>query len=125
MQITTPVNTPHHAMITALYSAVDNLDAAEIGRLVTRDVHFRLGNFDELRGRQAVIDANTAFFGTISAMRHTISELWSQGQSVFCAGSVQYTRPDNSELTVPFATLLKLEDSQIAGYRVFVDLSPL
>ena len=68
MQITDFTDAPHRDLVAALYSAVDNLDAVAIGRLVTRDVRFRLGNFDELRGKPALIDANNAFFGTISAM---------------------------------------------------------
>ncbi len=125
MQITSFTDTPHRDLVAAFYSAVDNLDAVAIGRLVTRDVRFRLGNFDELRGKPALIDANNAFFGTISAMRHTIDDIGSEGQTVYCTGSVHYTRQDDSELTLPFATRLKLEGGQIADYRVYVDVSPL
>jgi ketosteroid isomerase-like protein len=125
MQITALTDNPHRDLVTTLYSAVDNLDAQAIAKLVTRDVRFQLGNFDELRGKPAVIDANNAFFGTISAMRHTIDDIGSEGQTVYCTGSVHYTRQDNSELTIPFATRLKLEGGQIADYRVYVDVSPL
>jgi ketosteroid isomerase-like protein len=125
MQITTSTDNPHRDLVATLYSAVDNLDAEAIGKLVTEDVRFRLGNFDELGGKQAVIDANNAFFGTISAMRHTIDDIGSEGETVYCTGSVHYTRQDNSELSLPFATKLKLESGRIADYRVYVDVSPL
>lgn len=125
MQITSVTDTSHRDLVAALYSAVDNLDADAIGRLVTWDVRFRLGNFDELRGKPALIDANNAFFGTISAMHHTIDDIGSEGQTVYCTGSVHYTRQDKSELTIPFATRLKMEGGQIADYRVYVDVSPL
>ncbi|WP_269585069.1 nuclear transport factor 2 family protein [Roseibium sp. Sym1] len=125
MQITCPTSNPHRDLVATLYSAVDNLNAKAIGKLVTDDVRFRLGNFDELCGKQAVIDANNAFFGTISAMRHTIDDIGSEGKTVYCTGSVHYTRQDNSELSLPFATRLKLDSGRIADYRVYVDVSPL
>jgi len=125
MHITASTDSPHQALVAALYTAVDSLDADGVGGQVAENVLFRLGNFDELRGRQAVIDANAAFFGTIKAMRHTITDIVSEGDNVFCAGSVHYTRLDTSELTVPFATRLKLEKGRIADYRVYVDVSPL
>lgn len=125
MQITTRTTTPHRELIAGLYAAVDRLDAHGVGRFVTDDVRFRLGNYDELQGRQAVIDANAAFFGTISAMRHTISGIWSDGDTVICSGEVQYTRQDASALSVPFATVLTLRETLVNDYRVFVDVSPL
>lgn len=125
MQITTESTTPHHELIAGLYQAVDALDAEGVGSFVTDDVLFRLGNFDPLQGRQQVIDANAAFFNTISAMQHTISGIWSDGNTVICSGEVHYTRKDTSTLSVPFATVLALTGSRIADYRVFVDVSPL
>ncbi|WP_422378716.1 nuclear transport factor 2 family protein [Roseibium sp.] len=125
MQITTESTTPHRKLIAGLYQAVDALDAEGVGSFVTDDVLFRLGNFDQLQGRQQVIDANAAFFSTISAMQHTISGIWSDGNTVICSGEVHYTRKDTSTLSVPFATVLTLTDSRIADYRVFVDVSPL
>ncbi|ASP34993.1 nuclear transport factor 2 family protein [Labrenzia sp. VG12] len=125
MQITTETTTPYRDLIAGLYTAVDDLDAEGVGSLVTDDVRFRLGNFETLQGRQAVIDANAAFFGTISAMQHTISGIWSDGNTVICSGEVHYTRQDTSSLSVPFATVLALTGSRIADYRVFVDVSPL
>lgn len=125
MQLTAHGNSPHRNLIAGLYSAVDNLDAQGVGSFIADDVLFRLGNFDVLQGRQAVIDANAAFFGTIAAMRHTISGIWSEGETVICSGEVHYTRQDASDLTVPFATVLTLRDTRISDYRVYVDVSPL
>ena len=116
---------PHHDLIAALYAAVDDLDPAGVDAFVTPDVRFRLGNFDELQGRQAVVDANASFFRTIAAMRHVIEGISSDGDAVICSGSVHYTRQDGTLLAVPFATVLKLRDGLIADYRVYVDISPL
>lgn len=125
MQITAETATQHRNLIAGLYQAVDALDAEGVGSFVAADVLFRLGNFDPLQGRQQVVDANAAFFGTISAMQHTISGIWSDADTVICSGEVHYTRKDNSTLSVPFATVLTLKNSLISDYRVFVDVSPL
>ena len=125
MKITATMENPHRDLVAGLYAAVDALDANEVGAFIAPDVRFQLGNFDETRGRQAVIDANAAFFRTIAAMRHTITGLWSEGRTVICAGSVQYTRKDTSQLEIPFATVLTLDDDRIADYRVYADISPL
>jgi ketosteroid isomerase-like protein len=125
MQITTFTDNANRALIASLYTAVDNLDAESVGAHLTEDVCFRLGNFETLRGRQAVVDANAAFFGTIAGMTHTITEIGSDGVTVFCTGSVHYTRHDKSELSLPFATVLKLQVGLVSDYRIYVDVSPL
>ncbi len=125
MKIITSTKSPHRDLVAGLYSAVDNLDADGVGSFVAPGVTFRMGNFDELHGRQQVIDANAAFFRTIAAMRHTIMGLWSQGQTAICSGTVHYTRMDETEMEVPFATVLTLTGGLIADYRVYVDVSNL
>ena len=125
MKITTPTTNPHQQLLASLYSAVDDQNAEGVGTFVTSDVRFQLGNFNEIRGREAVIEANAAFFQTITAMRHTITGIWSEGPAVICAGTVHYTRKDASELEVPFATILTLSDGKISDYRVYVDISAL
>ncbi|WP_428640799.1 nuclear transport factor 2 family protein [Roseibium sp.] len=125
MKITTTTGNSNRPLLAALYSAVDAFDAEAVGALLTRDVGFQLGNFGEISGKQAVIDANRAFFETIAAMRHTITGIWSEDRTVICAGTVHYTRKDGTELEVPFATVLELSSGQIRDYRVFVDISAL
>ena len=88
-------------------------------------MRFKLGNHEALNGREQVKAANEAFFSTIKAMRHTITGIWSNGDTALCEGNVHYTRNDLTEIEVPFAAHLDLNDGKIADYRVFVDLSQL
>ena len=125
MQITAPIMTSHTSLIAALYTDVDAMNPPGVVSHVTENVTFRLGNFGTLVGRHAVEDANASFFATIAAMRHTISDIWSSGDTAFCRGTVQYTRKDLSEHEVPFATLLQIRDGAVADYQVFVDISGL
>lgn len=123
MQITTQNPSEHTPVITALYTAVDEMNAEGVVDHVTDDVQFQLGNFEPLAGRDAVKSSNAAFFKTIKAMEHTINNVWSCDDTVICDGTVRYTRLDHSEHEVPFAAHLGLSDGKIADYRVFVDVS--
>ncbi|MFY2822450.1 nuclear transport factor 2 family protein [Ruegeria sp. MALMAid1280] len=125
MQIANEHSSPHTALVAGLYAAVDAMNASDIVSYLTEDVTFRLGNFDPVVGREPVHQANEAFFQTISAMRHTIAGVWSSGNTVFCDGTVHFTRKDYSEHEVPFATRLGLQGSKVVDYVVYVDISEL
>ena len=125
MNITSSNTTEHHALIANLYAAVDRRDASAVGSFVSKDAKFQIGNFDEIQGRQSIIDANADFFGTIKGMEHSIDDLWSVDQTAICTGRVHYTRKDDSTHSVPFATVLNVCGDQISDYRVFVDISAL
>lgn len=125
MNITSPTETAHRALIADLYAAVDRRDAQAVGSFVSKDARFQIGNFDEIQGRQSIIDANADFFATIKGMEHGVDDLWSVDQTAFCTGRVHYTRKDDSTHDVPFATVLNVRGEQISDYRVFVDISAL
>ena len=97
MELTAQVTSEYTPLITSLYTAVDALDAQGVVDHVTDDVQFQLGNFEQISGRKAVNDSNAAFFATIKAMHHTISGVWSSGDTAICDGTVHYTRLDRSE----------------------------
>lgn len=125
MQIANEHSSPHKALVAGLYAAVDAMNASDVVSYLTEDVAFRLGNFDPINGRGPVEHANETFFQTITAMHHTIAGIWSSGNTVFCDGTVHYTRKDYSEHKVPFATRLGLQGGKVADYAVYVDISGL
>ena len=111
--------------VTAIYTAVDALDAKGVVAHLTDDVRFQLGNSAAISGQRAVEEANTAFFKTIKSMQHTITNVWSLEGSTLCEGSVRYVRDDLSQHEVPFAAHFDLTNGQVADYRVYVDISGL
>ncbi|MES0864908.1 nuclear transport factor 2 family protein [Ruegeria sp. SCPT10] len=125
MQITTPTTAVHAPLIASLYTAVDALDEAGVVEHVTEDVQFQLGNFEQVDGRTAVQAANAGFFSTIQGMQHTITGIWSSGDTAFCDGTVHYTRNDQSMHEVRFAARFNFRADRIADYRVYVDISGL
>ena len=125
MEFTAANTSDHTALVSALYTAVDEMNAQGVVDHVTEDVRFQLGNFEPITGRDAVKEANAAFFKTINEMSHTITDVWSSGDTAICDGSVHYTRKDKSKYEVPFAAHLGLRNGKVADYKVFVDISGL
>ncbi len=111
--------------ITELYQTVDSRSVEGLSLFLADDVNFQFANAPCLQGKAAVLEANASFFKTITAMAHQIDNVWSHGDDVMCNGQVHYTRLDGSHLTVPFATILKLQCEQITDYLIYVDISEL
>jgi catechol 2,3-dioxygenase-like lactoylglutathione lyase family enzyme/ketosteroid isomerase-like protein len=118
-------NMPAIEFIDQLYKNIDDKNLPALSELLSDDVVFQLGNHDPLAGKQAVLDANDAFFKSIRAMEHAIDGVWAVGENMFCDGHVHYTRLDGSKLTIPFATILAVKNDLIRDYKIYVDVSPL
>lgn len=113
-------------LIKQLYRCVDDRDAHAIGSFLAEEVSFKLGNFDPVVGKTAVVAANQAFFSTIAGMQHRITKVWLGDEcTIICHGNVGYTRLDNSQCSAAFSTVLQVEQGKIIDYLVFVDISML
>ncbi|WP_299375749.1 nuclear transport factor 2 family protein [uncultured Kiloniella sp.] len=112
-------------LITNLYQAVDEKSTSKLSTFLADDLRFQLGNFDPVRGKKAVLEANDNFFQIIDTMTHRIDSIWAQGDDIICKGEVHYKRLDQSELSLPFATVLEIKNSLIQDYQVYVDVTPL
>ena len=112
-------------LVQNLYRAVDDRDTEALGKYLADDLVFQLGNLEAIEGKKAVLAANESFFQSIANMVHSIDRIWAQDNNVICSGSVEYTRLDNSKLSIPFSTILTLKDDLISHYQIYVDVSPL
>lgn len=108
-----------------LFCAIDAKNASGFSSFLTEDVQFHFGNMTPIKGRAAVQATVEAFFQSISSLRHTVHEHWTQGATVVCRGTVTYRRLDGKEVSVPFANITKRTREQVHDYRIFVDVSPL
>ncbi len=111
--------------IRELFSSIDKLDIKKFTSFLTEDVTFRLGNAEAVSGKGTVEAMVGGFFGSINGMRHEIFEIWEHPNTIICHGNVTYIRKDSSELSVPFANILKLENDLIKEYLVYIDISQL
>ena len=77
------------------------------------------------RGRDAVRAAVAQFFAGVKALEHVVHESWTVPGAAVMHGRVTYTRHDGSQLSVPFANVLKLDGTRVSEYLVFADASTL
>ena len=111
--------------VRALFRCVDARDGDGWLEFLAPDACFRFGNAPAVKGSDAIRDAVSAFFASISGLRHELAETWHLPDAVLCRGDVTYTRLDGSTLTVPFANVLRLDSDLIREYLVYVDASEL
>ncbi|MFD2205923.1 nuclear transport factor 2 family protein [Kiloniella antarctica] len=120
-----PVSPKTRKFVTELYQAIDAKSVDQLETFLGEDLRFQLGNFGAIQGKSTVLDANAAFFTSIKSMTHSFDGLWESGDNIICTGQVHYVRLDDSELTIPFATVLQIRNDLIQDYQIYVDISPL
>ena len=108
-----------------IYSIVDAKDGAALAAKITDDGIFRFANMPPVKGRKEITAFLDQFFQSIKGIGHDQIEEWYVNDTRFAIGSVSYTRHDNTVLTVPFSTVLRMQGNMIAEYLVFVDASEL
>jgi len=111
--------------VAELFSAIDRQDAGAFAARLAEDAVFRFGNAEAVRGRASVQSAVAGFFESIAGLEHDLAEVWTLPGAIASHGTVTYTRHDRSRLTVPFATIFKLEGDLIRDYLIFSDISEL
>jgi len=108
-----------------LFQSIDALDIDKFNSFLADNVTFQLGNIEPAMGKSAVGEMVGGFFGGVGGMRHEIYEIWEHPNTIICQGNVTYIRKDSSELSVPFANILRLEKDLVKDYRIYVDISDL
>lgn len=111
--------------IKEMFDAIDNRDAEGFVSYFAEDGMFKFGNADRVEGKQAVLEAVKGFFSAINGIQHEILDLWTLPDAAVCRGIVTYTRLDSTTLSVPFATIMKLDGQKIREYLIYADISQL
>ncbi len=108
-----------------LYSAFDDMDAEGFANLFTEDAFFRFGSAAPATGRANIREAVAAFFSTIEALHHDVTEVWDHGDVSIAEVEVTYTRKDGDHVTLPAADIVRRSGDRIRDYRIFMDRSGL
>ncbi len=111
--------------IRDMYAVVDGMNGAALAAMMTEDATFRFANLPPVKGREAITAFLDNFYGSIKAIRHDQLEDWKIGDTRFATGMVNYTRHNDSMLSVPFAVILRMQSGLIREYLIFVDTSEL
>jgi len=108
-----------------MYLAIDARDTNKLVSYMTDDAKFIFANIPPVEGKSNISGFLDGFFKSIKAISHNEIESWNAGEVWFVTGKVTYTRHDDSILQVPFGVILKMRDSLIKDYQIFVDASEL
>ncbi len=111
--------------IRQLFECVDAKDVEGFLEYLTDDVKFSFGNAPAVTGKDSVRKSIEGFFGSIEGLSHRIEETWVHPETVICQGEVTYTRIDSSQVTIPFANILRMEGELIKEYLIYIDITPL
>ena len=111
--------------IADLFAAIDAKDADRFMAFLADDARFVYANAPAAVGREAIRGAVTGFFGSVRSMSHTLRHVWTMPGHAIVEGSVHYVRHDAREVSLPFAVVLDGVPGPIAGYRIYVDGTPL
>jgi ketosteroid isomerase-like protein len=110
---------------TAVYDAVDTMDEKRLASFLTENCIFVFGNAEPVIGRTAAADYSKGFMQMIAGIKHVLSNAWSVDGRIISQVTVTYTRKDGKQMSFPAVTIWRMEGTQIADYRIYVDNSPL
>src|SRR5688572_4897300 len=111
--------------LTAIGNTIDAKDAKGFSEYITEEGIFRFGNQPEVKGRKAIEDYVTAFFGMIKGSEHEIVNYWDDGKHVVWEGKVTYTRTDDKKVTVNFTNIFDMNGELVENYKIYIDNTPL
>lgn len=113
-------------IVRTLIRAVDNANDDDIAALTAAEVHFRFGNARPTDTRSELLAAARAFRESISALRHTILDLWDvNGGTVIAIMDVHYERLDGRELNLPCCNVFRVRDGCVDKYLIYMDINPV
>ena len=114
------------SLLRNLFAAIDAKDVDGFAEFLTPDASFRFGSAPAAAGADAIREAVGGFFTSIKALEHTVTRAFADGSTLFCEGSVTYTRHDDSAVTLPFADVFEMSaDGLITDYKIYMDIAPL
>ena len=111
--------------VREVFKAIDDMDAGRFADFMADDANFKFANLETVSGREQINEFAGGFFSSIDSISHDIAGVYKDEDAIVSHGMVTYTRKDSSSLTVPFATIMKMNDEQIKDYLVHVDASEL
>lgn len=113
------------ALLDELFATIDSMDTPGFVARLTPGAEFRFGGAPPVYGSAQIGEAVGGFFSTIAGLRHELSKVIADGESVACEGNVTYTRHDGSKITIPFADVFVFDGDLIDSYRIYIDIGPL
>lgn len=111
--------------VAAAFASIDTFDPEKFVAHLTPDVAFRFGNADTIKGREAVAEAVSGFFGTIDGLTHHLLHVYEDGDTVIAKIDCEYLLKNGRRVTVPNADILVYDGDLVSDWQIYIDLAPL
>lgn len=111
------------AWLRAYYASLDGGRFEEAAELLHPDCRAVYPTGHAVEGRQAVIELTRRSLGALAGVRHTLGNVWEEGDEVIFEVEVTYLRHDRDPIVRPGAGVFVRRGGQIAEQRMYVDLS--
>jgi ketosteroid isomerase-like protein len=109
-----------------LFALTDAIDVAALLLLFAQNGRVVFGNAQPLVGIDEIRTGITAFFDTITGLRHSIVKEWNVGDDTIVELKVTYDRKDGQQVTIPCVTIFHTDAAgKIDDYRVYFDVAPI
>jgi ketosteroid isomerase-like protein len=124
--MTAVVDTAAARAARQIFAAMDSGDVDTLGRHLTDDVRFQLGNVEVITGKSAFEATFRGFLQLIAAIRHELLDLWEvEGGTVIAPATVHYERLDGETVSLPCCSIFRTRDGLVHDYRVYMDIDPV
>jgi ketosteroid isomerase-like protein len=111
--------------VSKVYESIDSMDEEGFANCLTENCTFIYANSEPVIGRANAAAASQGFLNLLGGIRHHIVDVWAFEDVLISQVSVTYTRKDGSTLTIPAATVWKLQGNLIDECRIYADSSAL
>jgi limonene-1,2-epoxide hydrolase len=111
--------------VKGTFTIVDSMDPDRFAGLFTEDGVFRFGNWPTVKGRSEIAAFVAEFFTSIKALKHRVTDSWRVEGGEIAEVEVTYTRHDDSAVDLTAACIFRLQNDEIADYRIYMDVNPL
>jgi ketosteroid isomerase-like protein len=118
-----PVSVPD--WVRTFFDIVDSMDADALGRLLSDDCRFRVGNGGEIIGRDNIVEASRRLTKLFASIEHHHVDARSDGHRAYADCFVEYTAHDGRTYLVPFLTILERTNGEISAVLAYGDMSPV
>lgn len=112
--------------IRRLIGLFEKMDVDQALTLFTENALYRFGNYPPAIGREAIAATTKAsHLDQIKSISFDIKEIWENGDAVIVQMEINYTRIDDSILTLPCTDIFRMEGDLVQEMLVYMDASPL
>lgn len=111
--------------VSKVYETIDAKNEQGFAKCLTENCTFVYGNNDPVVGRTNAAAASQAFLNMLGGIKHHLVDVWAFENVIVSQVAVTYTRKDGSTLTIPAATIWKLQGELIDECRIYADSSLL